>query len=347
MGRYQDWTIVQRGAAGAALLLLPLLLEPFWLGVAGKCLAFAFVAVGLVLAWGYGGILSLGQGIFFGIGGYAMAMCLKLEASAPALPDFMQWSSVERLPLWWRPFGSAWLTLATIVVLPMLVAFPLSYAVFRKRVSGVYFSIVTLALALTCTVLVVGLQGETGGANGLTDFKTLLGVDILGDRAKQGIYLAEVALLVIVMAGACWLLQTRFGKLLIAVRDREDRVRFSGYDTAMLKAFVFTLAALLASLGGALFTLQAGLISPSLLGTTASVEMVIYAAVGGRLSVGGAAAGALVIGLLKSVLSEQLPESWLFLLGGAFIGVVAFLPNGIAGALLAVWRRRVHTRSLS
>lgn len=346
MRNYRDWPVAARCAVSAALLMLPLLLEPFWLGVAGKCLAFAFVAVGLVLAWGHGGILSLGQGIFFGLGGYAMAMCLKLEASGAALPDFMVWSSVERLPLWWRPFGSVWLTLAAILLLPVLAAFPFSYAVFRKRVSGVYFSIVTLALALTCTVLVVGLQGETGGANGLTDFSTLLGVDILGDAAKQAIYLAEAALLVLVMAGASWLLDTRFGKLLIAVRDREDRVRFSGYDTAMLKAFVFTLAALLSSVGGALFTLQAGLISPSLVGTSASVEMVIYAAVGGRLSVGGAAAGALVIGLLKSVLSEQLPELWLFLLGGGFIAVVAFLPNGIAGALLAMRRRRSPTRTM-
>ncbi|MES2257935.1 MAG: urea ABC transporter permease subunit UrtC [Pseudomonadota bacterium] len=347
MQRYQDLPVVVRTAIGAALLMLPLALEPFWLGVAGKCLAFTFVAVGLVLAWGYCGILSLGQGIFFGLGGYAMAMCLKLEASAPALPDFMVWSSVEQLPLWWRPFGSAWLTLGAIVLLPVLAAFPFSYAVFRKRVSGVYFSIITLALALTCTVMIVGSQGETGGANGLTDFRTLLGFDILGDAGKQAIYLAEAGLLLLAMAGAGWLLHTRFGKLLIAVRDREDRVRFSGYDTAMLKAFVFTLAAVLSSVGGALFTLQAGLISPSLVGTTASVEMVIYAAVGGRLSVGGAAAGALVIGLLKSVLSEQLPELWLFLLGGAFIGVVAFLPNGIAGALQGLQRRRSSTRTLS
>lgn len=340
MTTYQDLPAAARTLIGAALLTLPLALEPFWLGLAGKCLAFAFVAVGLVLAWGYCGILSLGQGIFFGLGGYAMAMCLKLEASAPALPDFMVWSSVEQLPLLWRPFGSVWLTLAAIVLLPLLAAFPFSYAVFRKRVSGVYFSIVTLALALTCTVLIVGMQGETGGANGLTDFKTLLGADILGDAAKQVIYLVEVTLLLAAMAGAGWLLRTRFGKLLIAVRDREDRVRFSGYDTAMLKAFVFTLAAVLSSVGGALFTLQAGLISPSLVGTTASVEMVIYAAVGGRLSVGGAVAGALVIGLLKTVLSEQMPELWLFLLGGAFIAVVAFLPNGIAGALQGLQRRR-------
>lgn len=326
------------GIAALLLLVLPLTLEPFWLGAAGKYLAFAFVAVGVVLAWGYCGILSLGQGIFFGIGGYAMAMFLKIEASAPELPDFMVWSSVEHLPGWWQPFTSLPLTIAAILVVPVLVAFPFAYAIFKKRVSGVYFAIVTLALALTLTVMIIGQQGETGGANGITDFKSLLGLDIIGDASKRSIYLVEVGLLLLVMAAAAWLLHTRFGKILVAVRDREDRVRFSGYDTAMIKAFVFSVAAVLSSIGGALFTLQVGLITPSLIGTVASVEMVIYAAVGGRLSVPGAVVGALVVGFLKSFLSEQFPESWLFFLGGMFIFVVAFLPNGLAGAMQRLLR---------
>lgn len=326
------------GMAALLLLVLPLTLEPFWLGAAGKYLAFAFVAVGVVLAWGYCGILSLGQGIFFGIGGYAMAMFLKIEASAPELPDFMVWSSVEHLPGWWQPFTSLPLTIAAILVVPVLVAFPFAYAIFKKRVSGVYFAIVTLALALTLTVMIIGQQGETGGANGITDFKSLLGLDIIGDASKRSIYLVEVGLLLLVMAAAAWLLHTRFGKILVAVRDREDRVRFSGYDTAMIKAFVFSVAAVLSSIGGALFTLQVGLITPSLIGTVASVEMVIYAAVGGRLSVPGAVVGALVVGFLKSFLSEQFPESWLFFLGGMFIFVVAFLPNGLAGAMQRLLR---------
>lgn len=326
------------GIAALLLLVLPLTLEPFWLGAAGKYLAFAFVAVGVVLAWGYCGILSLGQGIFFGIGGYAMAMFLKIEASAPELPDFMVWSSVERLPGWWQPFTSLPVTIAAILVVPIVVAFPFAYAIFKKRVSGVYFAIVTLSLALTLTVMIIGQQGETGGANGITDFKSLLGFDIIGDVSKRTIYLVEVGLLLLVMAAAAWLLHTRFGKILVAVRDREDRVRFSGYDTAMIKAFVFSVAAVLSSVGGALFTLQVGLITPSLIGTVASVEMVIYAAVGGRLSVPGAVIGALVVGFLKSYLSEQFPESWLFFLGGMFIFVVAFLPNGLAGAMQRLLR---------
>lgn len=327
----------ERGAhlAIAVLLLgvLPLSIEPFWLGAVGKYLSFAFVAIGIVLAWGYCGILSLGQGIFFGIGGYAMAMFLKLEASAPNLPDFMVWSSVEKLPAWWLPFSNLPFTLAAIVLAPIAVAFPFAYAIFRKRVSGVYFAIVTLALALTLTVLIIGQQGETGGANGITDFKTLLGFDIIGDAPKRAIYFVEVVLLLIVMALAARLLHTRFGKILIAVRDREDRVRFSGYDAAMIKAFVFTVMAMLSSIGGALYTLQAGLITPSLIGVVASVEMIIYAALGGRLSVPGAVIGALVVGFMKSYLSEQFPESWLFFLGGTFIFVVALMPHGLAGAL--------------
>jgi urea transport system permease protein len=325
-------SVAHLAVAALLLLALPLLLEPFWIGAVGKYLAFAFVAVGVVLAWGYCGILSLGQGIFFGLGGYAMAMFLKIEASAPELPDFMVWSSVEALPAWWQPFHSLPFTLAAIVLAPVILAFPVSYAIFRKRVSGVYFAIVTLSLSLVMTVMIIGQQGETGGANGITDFRTLAGLDVIGDDSKRVLYFVEVGLLLAVMSGAAWLLRTRFGKLLIAVRDREDRVRFSGYDTAMIKAFVFTVAAILASVGGALFTLQVGLITPSLIGTVASVEMVIYAAMGGRLSVPGAVMGALIVGFMKSYLSEQFPEIWLFFLGGMFIFVVGFMPNGLAGA---------------
>ena len=320
------------------LVVLPTALGPFWLGNVGKYLSFAFVAVGVVLAWGYCGILSLGQGIFFGIGGYAMAMFLKLEASAPQLPDFMVWSSVEHLPAWWKLFESLPFTIAAVLLLPALIAFSSPYAIFRKRVSGVYFAIVTIALALMMTVLIVGQQGETGGANGITDFSTLLGHDIIGDPSKRVLYFVESGLLLAVMAAAGWLLHTRFGKVMIAVRDREDRVRFSGYDTAMIKAFIFTVAAILSSVGGALFALQVGSITPSLIGSVASVEMVIYAAVGGRLSVPGAVLGALLVGFMKSWLSESFPEVWLFFLGRMFDPVVAFLPNGLAGLAQRVLR---------
>lgn len=322
------------GAIALVALLaiaLPLLLDPFRLNLIGKYLALAFVAIGIVLTWGYGGILSLGHGVFFGVGGYLMAMFLKLEASAPELPDFMVWSSVETLPLWWTPFRSLGWTLLGIFILPAVIAYLFSYAIFRRRVSGVYFAIVTLSLALTLTVVVVGQQGDTGGANGITDFRTLLGADILSDDSLRALYFVEVAVLSVAMFLSLVLVRTRFGKVLIAIRDREDRVRFSGYDTAHMKAFVFACGAVLASVGGAFFTLQVGLISPSVIGVVASVEMVIYAAVGGRLSIPGAVVGALLIGFLKSYLSETFPEIWLYFLGAVFILVVWVMPNGLAG----------------
>lgn len=326
------------GLALLLLVVLPIALEPYWINLVGKYLSFSFVAVGIVLAWGYCGILSLGQGVFFGFGGYAMAMFLKLEASAPELPDFMVWSSVEQLPFWWEPYSSFGFTLASIFLAPIPVAFIFAYAIFRKRVSGVYFAIVTIALSMTLVVLNIGQQGETGGANGITDFRTLLGFDIIYDEGKMTIYWVEVMLLLVITTLAALLLHSRFGKLLIAVRDREDRVRFSGFDTAMVKAFIFTVSAVLSSIGGAMFALQAGLVTPSLIGAVTSVELVIYAAVGGRLSVVGAVLGALLVGFMKSYLSVNFPEIWLFFLGGMFIFIVWVLPNGLADLFQRIFR---------
>jgi len=187
-------------------------------------------------------------------------------------------------------------------------------------------------------VLNIGQQGETGGANGITDFSTLLGFDIINDAGKKAIYWVEVGLLLAATTLAALLLHSRFGKLLIAVRDREDRVRFSGFDTAMIKAFIFTVSAVLSSVGGAMFALQAGLVTPSLIGAVTSVELVIYAAVGGRLSVVGAVVGALLVGFTKSYLSEHYPETWLFFLGAMFIFVVWVLPNGLADLFRKILR---------
>ena len=324
-------------------VVLPASLDPFRLNLIGKYLAFGFVAVGIVLTWGYSGVLSLGQGMFFGLGGYMMAMFLKLEASAPELPDFMVWSSVEQLPAWWQPFHSLGWTLLAIFLIPAVLAYVFSYAIFRKRVSGVYFAIVTLSLSLTLTVVVIGQQGDTGGANGITDFRTLLGWDILSDTAKRTMYFIEVAAMVLVMVLSLAIVRSRFGKILIAIRDHEDRVRFSGYDTAHMKAFVFAIAAVLSSIGGAFYSLQVGLIAPGVIGVVASVEMVIYAAVGGRLSIPGAVVGALLIGFLKSYLSEIFPESWLYFLGAVFIFVVWVMPNGLAGLTDHLpWQRKAR-----
>ncbi|HZR03465.1 MAG TPA: urea ABC transporter permease subunit UrtC [Burkholderiales bacterium] len=322
------------GFAIVCLLLLvvfPASLDIFRLNTVGKYLSFALVALGIVLVWGYGGILSLGQGIFFGIGGYVMAMFLKLEASKPELPDFMVWSSTEALPWWWEPFHSFVVTVAAIIVLPTAFAFLFALVIFKKRVGGVYFAIITLALGLTLVVLLIGQQGYTGGANGITDFKTLLGWDTRTDGAKRVMYFACSAFVILGVVLCTLVIKSRLGKILIAIRDREDRVRFSGYDTAMFKAFVFAVGALFAALGGAFFTLQVGLITPQTVGAVSSIEMVIYAAVGGRTSVVGAVFGALLVGFGKTYFSENFATMWLYLIGGLFIFVVLVLPNGLAG----------------
>ncbi|MBI3546762.1 MAG: urea ABC transporter permease subunit UrtC [Gammaproteobacteria bacterium] len=322
------------------LVVLPLALDIFRLNLVGKYLTFAFVAVGLVLCWGYGGILSLGQGIFFGLGGYCMAMFLKLEASdpvstaiqsTPGIPDFMDWNQIKALPWFWEPFHSFSFTLIAVLILPTLFAYLIGVAMFKRRVGGVYFAIITQAIALILTVLIVGQQGLTGGINGITDLKTLLGWDIRTNSARYILYYINAALLLGGIVFSRWLLSSKLGLLLVALRDKEERVRFSGYDVANLKIFTFCVAALFSAVGGAMFTLQVGFMSPSFVGIVPSIEMVIFTAVGGRLSLIGAVYGALLVNFGKSYFSETFADLWLYLMGALFIGVVLFLPNGLAG----------------
>lgn len=332
--------------AAVIFLVLPLSLDLFRLNLVGKYLTYAFVAVGLVLCWGYGGILSLGQGVFFGLGGYCMAMFLKLEASdpestkiqsTPGIPDFMDWNQLTELPAFWEPFHSFTFTLFAIIAVPSFLAFVIGLAMFKRRVGGVYFSIMTQTIAAILTILIIGQQGYTGGVNGITDLKTLHGWDIRTDEAKYLLYFVNATLLVGVVVLGQFVLKSKFGKLLLALRDREERVRFSGYDVANFKIFIFCLAAAISAVGGAMFTLQVGFMSPSFVGIVPSIEMVIFAAVGGRLSLVGAVYGSLLVNYGKSYFSETFPELWLFLMGGLFVAVVMLFPNGLAG-LSAQWR---------
>lgn len=336
----------KQGAIGLALLaalilvVFPLALDAFRLNMVGKYLTYAFVAVGLVLCWGYGGILSLGQGIFFGLGGYCMAMFLKLEASdpestkiqsTPGIPDFMDWNQITELPLFWEPFHSLSFTLIAVVAVPVLLALVIGIAMFKRRVGDVYFSIVTQAIALILTVLIIGQQGLTGGVNGITDLRTLKGWDIRSDEAKLILYFVSAVLLICCILIARFIIASKLGRLLLAMRDKEERVRFSGYDVASFKIFVFCVGAAFAGIGGAMFTLQVGFMSPSFVGIVPSIEMVIFAAVGGRLSLLGAVYGALLVNFGKTYFSESFPELWLYLMGGLFIVVVMYFPNGLAG----------------
>mgnify|MGYP001300015613 CR=1 FL=1 len=331
---------------GLLLVLMPLVLSEFRLNLLAKYLCFAFPAIGIVLIWGYGGILSLGQGIFFGLGSYMMAMFLKLESTTSdssaqalseffgsSLPDFMVWNSVDALPWWWEPFHYFWFTLPAIIILPAFIAFVLAYLNFRKRVGGVYFSIITLAFSAMMAIVIIGQQGVTGGINGITDFKTFFGISFEAEGVRTGLYFVGVVLLLIALVVGRFIVGSRLGKILVAIRDREDRVRFSGYDPAMFKGFIFAVAAVLSSIGGALFTLQVGLASPSLVGIVPSIEMVIYAAVGGRLSLIGAVYGAILVGASKTYFSENFVEYWLYFIGGLFMLVVIFLPEGLASLL--------------
>ncbi|MGH1438505.1 MAG: urea ABC transporter permease subunit UrtC [Cellvibrionaceae bacterium] len=326
--------------AALILVIFPLFLDSFRLNLVGKYLTYAFAAVSLVLLWGYGGTLSLGQGIFFGLGGYAMAMFLKLEASSPentsiqstpGIPDFMDWNQITALPWFWEPFNSFTFTLIAILVVPALFAYLIGAAMFKRRVGGVYFAIITQVIAVILTVLIVGQQGFTGGINGITDLRTLNGWDITSDNAKNIFYYINCFLLLGVIIISRYILTSKFGSLLLAIRDKEDRVRFSGYDVANFKIFIFCFAAVISAIGGAMFTLQVGFMSPSFVGIVPSIEMVIFAAVGGRMSLIGAVYGTLLINFGKTAFSESFPEIWLFLMGGLFIAVVMFFPNGLAG----------------
>lgn len=339
--------------AAVILLVLPLSLDIFRLNLVGKYLTYAFAAISLVLLWGYGGVLSLGQGVFFGLGGYAMAMFLKLEASdpestkiqtTPGIPDFMDWNQITELPWFWIPFEHLSFALLAILVVPVVFALLIGVPMFKRRVGGVYFAIITQVVAVILTVLIVGQQGYIGGINGITDLKTLNGWDIRPNGSKYILYFVNAALLFAVIALSNWILTSKFGRLLLAMKDREDRVRFSGYDVSNFKIFIFCIAAMISAIGGAMFTLQVGFMSPSFVGIVPSIEMVIFAAVGGRMSVVGVVYGTLLVNAGKTAFSESFPELWLFLMGGLFIGVVMFFPNGLAGIYQKYLSKKVRAK---
>ncbi|MDX6639123.1 MAG: urea transport system permease protein [Solirubrobacteraceae bacterium] len=327
------------------LVVLPAALSDFRLGLLAKYLCFAIVAVGIDLAWGYGGMLTLGQGLFFGLGAYAMGMYLKLHEAGPGqLPDFMSWSGVSKLPVLWTPFRSPVFALAAAIVVPVIVAVLLGMLVFRRRVRGAYFAILSQALAAAFVILLVGEQGLTGGTNGLTNMHEIFGYDLSKPRTQHMLYLAAAIALGAAYLLARQLVASRFGRLLIAVRDGEDRVRFLGYNPATVKIIAFATSAGMAGLAGALFVPIVGIVSPTQLGIVPSIEMVIWVALGGRATLIGAIAGAIAVNSAKTGLSEQFPSGWLYLQGLLFVVVIAFVPRGLAGvkdvaALLGRGRR--------
>lgn len=316
-------------AALLVLLCLPLLLSDFRLNLMGKFLTFAIAAIGLDLLWGYAGVLSLGHGVFFSLGAYCLAMYLKLQGEE--LPDFMVWSGLAGLPWFWRPFRHLWVALPMALIVPALFALIIGWPTFRARIKGVYFSILTQALALVFSIFFIGQQPYTGGTNGMTNFQTILGYSLSDSSTMRVLYLVTVMVLAVVFFFSRWLVNTRMGRILVAVRDGENRLRFLGYNPALFKGGVFVFSAALAGLAGALYVPQVGIISPSMMGIQPSVEMAIWVAVGGRGTLNGAVIGALAVNGAKSYLSESFPDIWLYFLGALFIGVVLFFPDGLAG----------------
>lgn len=340
----RDPLALGRKALPWALLALaiaaPWLLSSYDLNLLARFMAMAILALGLVLIWGHGGILSLGHGVFFGLGGYALAMHMKL-ADLPhgEIPDFMVWSGRTALPWWWEPFASPFFAVAALLVVPALLAGLFCWAVFHRRVGGTYFALISQALALAFATLLISRQDVTGGFNGLTQFSSLFGFGLTRPAVLLSLYWLTLALLCIAFVGLKLLLASRFGMLLRAARDGENRLRFLGYSPTPIKVAAFTLSALLASIAGALFTLHAGVISPALVGVVPSIEMIVWVAIGGRISLPGAIVGALLVNIARDAISSAFPELWLYVMGLLFVLVVTLMPQGLAGATNSLWRR--------
>jgi urea transport system permease protein len=318
-----------------AILLLavaPSLLTMHWINNLGKYCAWAIVAVGIGLAWGRGGMLVMGQGVFFGLGAYAMAMHLTLETAGPdQIPTFMiLYDPLAPIPAFWEPFRNEVFTIAAILLLPVILALVLGYALFKRRVKGAYFAILSQALAVALAVLISSTIRETGGDTGLSGFKYFFGFIMNDDNTRMMLYVIVAVLLIVCMIVAWQLYRSRFGELLVATRDAEERVRFLGQDPANVKLFAYVIAAVMASIGGAMFVAIVGIITPAEIGASASILMIAGVALGGRASLFGPVLGAMAIGWGQSTLASTWPGGWVYILGLVFILVTLFLPKGLA-----------------
>jgi urea transport system permease protein len=350
-----DWVfaaVVLGGAVLVALLsVLPgedsvLRLSAYTVSLLGKYLCYALLALAIDLVWGYCGLLSLGHGAFFAVGGYAMGMYLMRMIGDrgvygdPLLPDFMVFLSWTELPWYWQGFDSFPFALLMALLAPGALAFVIGWFAFRSRVTGVYFSIVTQAL--TYALMLAFFQNDLGfgGNNGLTDFKDIVGASLTAPGTRAGLLLASAGALVACFLGCRLLVTSKLGRVLVAVRDAEPRLRFLGYRSERFKLFVWTLSAMMAGLAGALYVPQVGIINPGEFAPAKSIEAVIWVAVGGRGFLLGAPIGAVLVGGVKTVFTGLLADAWLFVLGGLFIAVTLYLPQGIWGALAARFGRR-------
>lgn len=334
-------TLVAFGLAAALLLLAPVVLSPFRLDLLAKFLCLAMVAVGIGLAWGRGGLLTLGQGVYFGLGAYLMAMHLKLADAGPGgVPDFMLLYGTGQVPGWWEPLRSPVAAILLVVLVPAGLAALLGWAVFTRRVRGAYFAILSQALAAAFAILLIGQQQTTGGTNGLNGFRAFFGYDLADPVNKQMLYLIAAGVLLGMVAVVRQLTVSRFGELLVAVRYQEDRVRFLGYDPAAIKVVAYVVAAVMAAVGGALFVPIVGIISPADVGVVPSIGFLIGVAIGGRATLLGPVLGSIAVSWAQTSISEQFPSGWIYFQGALFVLVIAFLPGGLASVVGTLRRRR-------
>lgn len=301
-----------------SLMLLPFVTSSFRVALFGKYLSYSIAAVGIVLLWGYTGILSLGQAVFFGLGAYALGMYLKLEASNFGLTDFMQWCGLEKLPLLWVPFKNVFIAILLGILIPALLAGALGYFTFKRNIKDVYFTLITQALAVIFVTLFIGQQPLTGGTNGLTNFKTFLGISLKDEKIKMWIYYLTLAV-VIVLYVVGKVIVKKYGNILIAIRDNEERLKYLGINPLGYKIDIYIFSAILAAIGGMLFVLNVGMISPSEMGIIPSIELVLGVAIGGKVNLLGGIVGTVVAYFLKSIISENYPDIWLYLLGVVFV----------------------------
>jgi len=339
------------------IIVLPLLnsaevISNFHLNLWGKYLCYALLAISVDLLWGYTGLLSLGQALFFALGGYMHGMYLMrmigdLGQHKKPIPDFLVFLGWTELPAFWIPFSSFSFAFAMVLLIPGIIAYVFGFLAFRSRIKGVYFSILTQALTYGTSLMFFRNNLLMGGNNGFTDFKFILGYDLLSPVTQRGLFVITALVLVATYVGCRWLSRTKFGLVQQAIRDGENRVLFSGYATAHYKLFVFVLAALIASIGGALYVPQVGIINPSEMTPEKSLEAVVWVAVGGRGTLVGPILGAISINALKSYATRAFPDLWLIILGGLFVFMVLFLPGGIVsipGRLKAIWQKMRGTR---
>ncbi|WP_132255388.1 urea ABC transporter permease subunit UrtC [Methylobacterium segetis] len=339
------------GALAAICLAVPLLnlvvpegsglhLPTYLVSLFGKYLAFALLALSLDLVWGYCGILSLGHGAFFGLGGYAMGMYLMRQIGPrgvygnPVLPDFMVFLNYTELPWYWLGFDRFPFAALMVLAVPGLLAFVFGWLAFRSRVTGVYLSIITQAMTFALMLAFFRNDMGLGGNNGLTDFKDILGFPVQAQGVRVALFLATAAALAIGYLIARFMTVSAYGKVLIAVRDAEPRTRFLGYRPEAYKTLAFVVSAMMAGVAGALYVPQVGIINPSEFAPTNSIEAVIWVAVGGRGTLVGAALGAILVNYAKTLLTGALPDAWLFALGALFVLVTLFLPKGIVGTAI-------------